>query len=73
MNTNEVIKNCLNNLQPKEILDLGIGNGRGSKRFLEKGSNIFGVDLINKGITRARSFSWQKMSQETSNVYLQSL
>lgn len=30
-------------------------------------------DLINKGITRARSFSWQKMSQETLNVYLQSL
>jgi SAM-dependent methyltransferase len=35
---------CLDNLDPKNILDLGIGKGRRSIKFLEKGSQITGVD-----------------------------
>jgi len=50
MNTNEVINNCLNKLSPKKVLDLGIGKGRCSKRFLQKGSIITGVDLVNTTI-----------------------
>ncbi|NMB66507.1 methyltransferase domain-containing protein [Candidatus Woesearchaeota archaeon] len=45
MNTNEIIKTCLKDLEPKNVLDLGIGKGRCSKIFLKKGVEIIGVDL----------------------------
>ena len=63
MNMNEVIKKCLDNLQPKEVLDLGIGKGRCSKRFLRKGSKITGVDLINNNLT------WAKFIQSNINDF----
>jgi len=47
---NEVTDDCLNDLSPKKVLDLGIGNGRCSKRFLQKGSVITGIDLENPNI-----------------------
>lgn len=56
MKTNDVIKDCLNKLTPKKVLDLGIGKGRCSKRFIEKGSEILGVDLENKGLRKEIKF-----------------
>lgn len=51
METNKIINECLNNLSPKKVLDLGIGKGRCSKRFLQKGSAVTGVDLVNPNIS----------------------
>lgn len=56
MNTKEMINSCLNNLFPKKVLDLGIGKGRCSKRFIEKGSKIIGVDLENKYLPKEIKF-----------------
>ena len=33
---------------PKRVLDIGIGKGRCSKRFLKRGSEVFGIDIKKK-------------------------
>lgn len=43
--TPEVLRECLSPLKPKKVLDLGIGNARCSKRFLEKNVRVIGVDI----------------------------
>lgn len=48
MNTKEIINECLGDLIPKKVLDIGIGKGRCSKRFLKKGSQVFGIDIKKK-------------------------
>jgi len=43
--TEEVLKECLDSLNPKTVLDLGIGKARCSERFLKKEARITGVDI----------------------------
>lgn len=50
MKTSDLIKSCLDSLSPKMVLDLGVGKGRCSKRFLQKAYSITGVDLIKQEI-----------------------
>ncbi len=40
----EIMKECFILLRPKEVLDLGCGNCKFSKKFLKKGANLTGVD-----------------------------
>ncbi len=56
MNTKEVINTCLRNLSPKTVLDLGIGKGRCSKRFLKKGASVRGIDLFKKDLPKKIEF-----------------
>ncbi|MFZ3077485.1 MAG: methyltransferase domain-containing protein [Candidatus Aenigmatarchaeota archaeon] len=42
--TKEMISQYVKLLKPKEVLDLGCGNGKISLRFAEMGANITGVD-----------------------------
>ncbi len=44
----EVLSECLNDLNPKSILDLGCGEGKISSMFFKKGARIFGVDKEKK-------------------------
>jgi len=46
MDINYSLGGCLDKLAPKKVLDLGIGNGLRSRRFIKKGSKITGVDKI---------------------------
>jgi len=54
--TKEILNECLNQLNPKNVLDLGIGSGRCSIRFLKKGASITGVDRIKKELPSEINF-----------------
>ena len=56
MKTNEIINDCLGNLNPSVVLDLGIGKGRCSKRFLKEKIKIIGADKINRGLPKGINF-----------------
>ena len=56
MNTNEIIKECLDNLIPSNVLDLGIGMGRCSRNFLKNNSIVTGVDLVNRNLPDGINF-----------------
>lgn len=50
MKANKIIGECLDKLNPKKVLDLGIGKGRCSKRFIGESCQVTGVDLKNRNI-----------------------
>ena len=52
MNTKEVINDCLKNIKPKTVLDLGIGKGRCSKRFFKKDEIVIGIYIIKKDLPK---------------------
>ena len=56
MKVNDILKESLDKLNPKKVLDLGIGKGRCSKRFINDSCKITGVDLKNRGIPDQISF-----------------
>ena len=56
MNTKEVINDCLKNIKPKTVLDLGIGKGRCSKRFFKKDARVIGIDIIKKDLPKKIEF-----------------
>lgn len=52
----ESINLFLDNLSPKNVLDLGVGDGNKSLAFLEKGSKITGIDKIQQKISPKINF-----------------
>lgn len=50
------LDNCLDKLNPKKVLDLGVGKGLRLKRFIKKGSKIIGVDKIKQNLPKEIQF-----------------
>ncbi len=52
----KAINECLDSLSPKNVLDLGVGTGKRSIRYLKKGARVLGVDKIERELPAGIDF-----------------